>query len=44
MRPVGAGTYNPDLDLDGRVAMRIVDELAEWLEHVPDRPTGSLRP
>ena len=39
-----AGTYDPDLDLDGRVAMRIVDELADWLGHVPDRATGNLRP
>jgi arginase len=38
-----AGTYNPDLDPDGRVAIRIVDELSRWLDHVPDPDAGTLR-
>ncbi|HVF07706.1 MAG TPA: hypothetical protein VNC60_03930 [Actinomycetota bacterium] len=39
-----AGTYNPDLDPDGRVAIRIVDELSGWLGHAPDRAAGTLHP
>jgi len=43
MRRHGRRHYNPISISTGRVAMRIGDELVEWLGHVLDRATGSLR-